>query len=91
MSATPVRKVHALVPAEVLDRARRQLGDGVTAAEAVRHALALVAGVDLADYPVRPPGRPASTWTPEDRAAMADRTRLARARARAGAGERVPA
>jgi hypothetical protein len=54
----PAADLTVRVPVELLTAARRRLGSELTAPEAVRHALAHVAGADPAGYaPVRP-GRP---------------------------------
>jgi hypothetical protein len=79
-------RIDAVVPVEVLDRARARLGPDVSPSEAVRRALAQLAGVDPAAYPVRvgrPPG--ASGAGPRKR------RNLARAAAARASGERVPA
>jgi len=57
MAHTRTREVRAKVPVEVIELARRRVGRRVTMSEVVRAGLAQLAGVDPADYPVRP-GRP---------------------------------
>jgi hypothetical protein len=85
--------VTAVVPVEVLDAARRRLGPGVTPSEAVRHALAQLAGVDPADYPVRPGRQPGPEAAKIARRAgrAAGRVHSARAAARRAGEDQVPA
>jgi hypothetical protein len=89
---TPTRELRVLVPVEVLNLARRRLAEGETVSEAVRRTLARIAGVDPADYPVRP-GRPWDGVSAEDRRAATEAARQAKAAATAAqaSGDRVPA
>lgn len=56
-SPAELSALKVMVPAELVELARQKVGKR-NLSRIVRHALAEVAGVDVNDFPVRPPGRP---------------------------------